>query len=215
MVQVKSYPSKHNFEINIEVNRFQWQEENGEVDLYFEALGPACRFLGPGGKINEELYYTSELCSVSGKVLGEEVSGFGGLDQSWLPHGIAWSQSKTYLYFESYWFTWANRYADGSTDYGIAGHGPGDWNLAFYVKDGQSYVSGDNEFKTKYAEEGYPLEVDIRLGSQRFKWTCDCRLNEIKGHVLWVNGQMINTSEKNLPIKSYSTFEFRPHGEFR
>ena len=214
MIRIKSFPSKHNFQIDLEVNHFHWQEENGEVDLFFEALGPACRILSPGGRIKEDGYYTSELCTVTGTVLGEAVTGFGGLDQSWLPHGIAWGQCKTYLYLESYWFVWANRYADGSTDYGIAGHGPGNWSLAFYVKDGQPHVSNDNEFQIKYAEEGFPLEVDCRMGSRRFKWTCDCRLNEVKGHVLWINGQMINREIEDLPVESYSTFEYRPFGDF-
>ena len=214
MARVQSYPSKHNFQIDLEVNRFHWQEENGEVDLHFEALGPACRFLGPGARIKEDVFYTSELSTVSGTVLGETVTGFGGIDQSWLPHGIAWAQSKTHLYFESNWFVWANRYADGSTDYGVAGCGPGNWSLAFYVKDGQPYITNDVEFQAKYAEEGYPREVDCRMGSKRFKWTCDCRMNEIKGFILWVSGRMINREEEELPIETFSQFEFRPHGAF-
>ena len=171
MVVVQSYPSKHNFKVEIKPNRYHWQEENGEVDLHLEALGPACRIISPGGRINEEMYYTSELCSVKGSIMGEEVTGFGGMDQSWLPHGIAWTQSKTYLYMESYWLVWANRYEDGTTDYGIAGCGPGGWNLSFYVRDGQPVFSNDNEFKVEYADAGYSTEMDIRLGANRFKWT--------------------------------------------
>jgi hypothetical protein len=52
------------------------------------------------------------------------------------------------------------------------------------------------------------------MGSKKFKWTCDCRLNEIKGFVLWVSGQMVNLEEKELPVESFSQFEFRPHGQF-
>ncbi len=213
-LRVKSYPSKHNFQIDLEAGRFHHQEENGNIDLFFESLGPACRFLIPGARIKEDLYYTSELCSVKGKVEGEEVTGFGGLDQAWLPHGIGWAQSKCYLYFEEYWLVWANLYADGSVDYGIAGYGPGGWSLGYYVRDGRPYPSNDNSYKMEYADEGYPLKAEFKLGSNEFKWSCNCRLNEVKGHVLHVNGQMMNTAVKEKPVDGFSWIEFRPHGAF-
>ncbi len=212
--RVTSYPSKHNFQIEIAPGKFHHVEENGKIDFLFETLGPACRFLIPGAKIKEDLYYTSELCRVKGKVEGEEVIGFGGLDQAWLPHGIGWAQSKCYLYFEEYWLVWANRYADGSVDYGIAGYGPGDWSLGYYVKDGQSSMSTDNDFTMEYAAEGYPSKAEFRLGPNKFKWSCDCRLNEVKGHVLHVNGRMANTAKKEQPVDGFSWIEFRPHGVF-
>ncbi|HQP31323.1 MAG TPA: hypothetical protein PLB81_08340 [Deltaproteobacteria bacterium] len=215
MVIAQSAPSKHHFKVVIEPQRFHWQEENGEVDLHLTALGPAMRLFSPGGKINEETYYTSELCAVTGTVMGEEVSGFGGMDQAWLPHGIAWTQCKTYLYHESYWLVFANRYEDETTDYGIVGCGPGGWNLSYYVQNGVPVTSHDNEFRNTYAEAGYPSELDIRLGANHFKWTADCRLNEIKGHVQWMSGRMINLGEKKVPIASYSQFEYRPFGQFQ
>ncbi len=43
MIELKSYPAKNNFKIELEVNRFHWEEENGEIALHFNALGPGFR----------------------------------------------------------------------------------------------------------------------------------------------------------------------------
>lgn len=208
-ILVTSYPARNNFKIEIEVNHFHWQEEEGAIDLQFEALQPACRWLNPGAGIQEDLYYTSELCQVTGTVLGEEVSGFGGLDQAWLPPGIGWTQCKIYQQIQDFWIVWANRYGDGSIEHGIGQYGAGGWNLGFFVQGGRPFISTDNVFLMTWAEEGYPLKADLEMGPHRFTWTCNSRLAEIKGVVLWANGQMVNTARKDTPVEGFSWIEFR------
>jgi hypothetical protein len=47
------------------------------------------------------------------------------------------------------------------------------------------------------------------MGLYRFIWTCNSRLAEIKGFVLWANGQMVNTARKDTPVEGFSWTEFR------
>lgn len=209
MIVLKSYPAKNNFKIELEVNRFHWVEENGEIDLYFKALGPAFRWVSPAGKTNEELYYLAEYCEITGTVLGEAVTGFGSLEHDWLPPGIGWTQGKVYKYLQDFWVVFANRYEDGSVEYGLCQYGAGNWTAGFFVEDKNPYVSMDNEFKMDWAEEGYPREGAFRMGPHKFKWIVKSRLFEIKGNVIWATGQMINQARKDLPVHSYSWIEFR------
>ena len=54
LIQINSFPARHKFKIEIEVNRFLWQEDDGELDLIYEPLGPALWFFNPGAKIKED-----------------------------------------------------------------------------------------------------------------------------------------------------------------
>ena len=208
-VVIKSNPSKHNFHIQLNVNKIHWKEESGDIDLQFESLGPAFGYYIPGGRIKEELYYTEELFRATGKVLGETVNGYGSLDQVWLPPGIDWFESKGFLFFEDQWIVWANRYPDGSTDYGLVISGPENWNICFYADGGEIYTPENNNIDIKWAEEGYPLKVDVAMDNNRlqFQWTCKQRILEVKDMGLWANGQMINLAKKNKPVEGYAWFE--------
>jgi hypothetical protein len=156
------------------------------------------------------MYYTSELCRVRGTVFGEAVSGFGGLDQAWMPMGMSYFQGIVYRCLHSYWFYWANRYADGSFDYGIAFRGPGDWNLCFYVDNGKTYVSTENESKRTWAAEGYPSQVDFKTPTHQFRFTCNSRTTPMpEFHVQWTTGHVINLAKKEKPIEGTCTVEYR------
>ncbi len=206
---IKSYPSKHNFQIQLNVNKIHWQEDNGDIDLQYESLGPALSFYIPSGRIKEELYYTAEVFRITGKVLGETVIGYGSLDQAWITPGISWFSSKGFLFFEDVWLIWANRYPDGSTDYGIVIFGPENWNICFYVDGGQAYTQKNNTIDIKWAEEGYPLKVEIAMDNNKFQfqWNCERRLLEVKGMALWANGRMINLAKKEKPVEGYAWLE--------
>ncbi len=204
---VKSYPSKkHNFQIELNPHKIHWQEENGEIDLHYESLGPALSWYVPSGRIPEELYYTAESFRITGKVRGEDVIGYGSLDQSFITPGIDWFASKGFLFFEETWLIWANRYPDGSTDYGIVIWGPENWNVCFYVDGGQAYAPKNNTIDVKWAEEGYPLKVDVTMDNNKFQfqWNCERRILEVKGLALWGNGQMINLAKKDKPVEGYA-----------
>ncbi len=211
MITVRSIPAKHNFQFNIEPGRFHWQEENGELDLQMRTLGPALWFFTPGAKIKEDVYYTSELCRVTGTVMGEAVSGFGGLDQTWMPIGMGYIHGKLYKYLEESWISWANSYADGTYEYGVCFTGFDQWSCVFYCKNGESpYVATkQNDFSIQWTGDGVPQEVLIQSGPHHFKWTADARATELKEHMQWATGRMINLARNDTPVKSFSTNEYR------
>jgi hypothetical protein len=211
MVELKSYPSKNSFFINIELDRMHWREENGEIDLHYRPLKPAFHWVSPGAKTKEELYYFAQMNEINGKVQGKEVKGYGTIETAWLPPGIGWTQCKTYKYLQDYWIVFANRYADGTIEWGISQYGAGNWNCGFFVDNGKPYVSTDNEFNMKWSDVGYPLEGNLRMGPHKFKWVVKSRMFEIKGNVIWATGQMINLAKKESPTHRYSWIEFRNH----
>lgn len=209
-VLLKSYPSKNNMKIELGVGTYHWEEENGEIDLHFDRLGPAFRFLSPAAATGEEVYYTSEVCRIEGVVQGEKVKGFGALDQAWLPPGVGWTQCKTYKYLQDYWIVFTNRYADGTIDYGISLYGAGNWNYGYYVDNGKATLSMENNrFDMTWAEEGYPKKASLKMGPVNLEWTVKSRMYEIKGNVIWAAGQMINLDKKEKPVESTSWVEFR------
>jgi hypothetical protein len=216
VIQVKSNDMpgmQSKFQFEIEANHFHWLDvdgEGGKIDLQFDALGPALQFVTLGGKIRQDMYYTSEICKVSGTILGEEVSGFGGLDQAWMPPGMSYLQGKTYHYLETYWIYFANRYADGSVDYGVLIHGAGNWNMSFYVDKGKSYISTENEFQRTWGDGGYPAEVNTKTPTHHLRFTCDSRTAPMpEFHVQWTTGKVINLAKKELPVESVSNIEYR------
>ncbi len=206
---IKSPPSKHTFQIELKVNKIHWQEDNGDVDLHYESLGPALSWYIPAGRVKEELYYTAEVFRITGKVLGDPVNGYGSLDQAWITPGISWFASKGFLFFEDVWVVWANRYADGSTDYGVVIFGPENWNVCFYIDGGKAYTPKNNTIDIKWADERYPSKVDLALDNKtfQFEWNCERRLLEVKGMALWANGRMINLAKKEKPVEGYAWVE--------
>ncbi|HQP29721.1 MAG TPA: hypothetical protein PLB81_00215 [Deltaproteobacteria bacterium] len=206
---VKSYPARHSFEIQLGVHKIHWREEGGVVDLEFESLGPALSYYFPGVRIKEGLYYTAEVFRCTGTIRGERVSGYGSLDQAWLPRGMDWFQSKGFLFFEDLWLVWANRYRDGSTDYGVVISGPENWNVCFAVDGTEVTAPTENAVAVTWAPQGYPARVDVTMdhGQRQFQWHCQRRILEVKGMALWANGQMVNLARKEPPVEGYAWVE--------
>ena len=212
MARIKSWPSKHNFTIDLYTDHITWQEENAALDLEWKALGPAMRLTDSGSKDHEGLIYTSEMFEVKGRLNGIEVSGLGGLDQAWLPPGIGWTQCKTYNYIQNCWIPWATRYDDGSLEYGVNATGDGDWHWAFLVQDGKPYIDQNNSLELKFEQAGdarVPIEANIQHGDKRFKWVADGRADIIKGNMNWVSGKMTNENKKAVPLETFAWNEFR------
>jgi hypothetical protein len=214
--RIKSWPSKHNFQIELGVDQGHWWEENGALDLHFKSLGPAMRIIDPGNGAHEGLVYTSEMFELKGTLNGEAVSGLGGLDQAWLPPGVGWTQCMTYKYIQKIWIPWATRYDDGTVEYGVNSSGEGDWHWGFYVKDGQAYLSKENIMDIQWGDVGgaeIPVAVDVRYGDHRFQWLPDGRADIIKGNMNWVSGKMVNTAKTAAPVETFAWNEFRARGK--
>ncbi len=212
MARIKSWPSKHGFQVDLYTDRIEWQEEKGALDLQWKTLGPAMRLSDLGGESHEGLVYTSEMFEVKGTLNGVAVSGLGGLDQAWLPPGIGWTQCKTYTHIQGVWIPWATRYDDGSVEYGVNAAGAGDWRWAFWVRNGEAYINASNSVEMTFGDAGgaqIPLEADVRHGDHRFRWIADGRADIIKGNMNWVSGKMINLATTASPVETFAWNEFR------
>ncbi|MBI4514300.1 MAG: hypothetical protein HY699_00580 [Deltaproteobacteria bacterium] len=190
-VLVSSYPAKGTlgFSVAIQPQRYHHLEANGEVDLHFNALGPAMEYFCPGEL--EDGLYASEFCEVTGSVQGKPVRGFGGMDIAWGPPGIGWTQSKIYSLLEEYWVVFVNEFEDGSREYGVAVDGTGDFSVGFLVRNGAPQHMGGAEIAMQRSADGFPTAAEITLGSARYQFTTSARVAQIKGLMQWANGAMV------------------------
>ena len=193
------------FHITLEPQHFQWKEAGGELDLEFNALGPALKYLCPGEK--EDCLYMSEFCRVKGTLQGKKVQGFGGIDCAFGTPGIGWLQSKIYRLLEKYWIVWANRYEDQSLEYGICFDGEADFSLGFIVRDGKVRIS-DCSIHMENFEDGFPKKAGVRMGEETYVFQTNARVSRIKGFMQWANGEMKRDGDKGKIVETFSWMEF-------
>ena len=193
------------FRVDIQPQHFQWRDAGGELDLAFTAIGPALKYLCPGEK--EDLLYTSEFCRVNGMLQGRKVAGFGGIDHSFGTPGIGWLQCKVYRLLEKYWIVWANRYQDGSIEYGICFDGEADFNLGFIVRNGIPKISGCS-IRMENFEDGFPKNADVVLGEERWSFQTTARVSKLKGFMQWANGEMKREGETRAAEERFCWLEF-------
>lgn len=190
-VGVASYPAKSTlpFSIEIQPQHYHHVEAAGELDLHFTALGPAMEYFCPGEL--EDGLYSSEFCEVAGSIQGRPVRGFGGMDIAWGPPGVGWTQSKIYSLLEEYWVVFVNEFDDGTREYGIAVDGVEDFSVGFLVRDRVPQHLGGAEIAMQRDPDGFPCAAEITLGADRYRFTTTARVAQIKGHMQWANGSML------------------------
>jgi len=193
------------FRITIEPQHFLWKDAGGELDLEFNALGPALKYLCPGE--TEDGLYMSEFCRVKGTLQGRKVQGFGGIDCAFGTPGIGWLQSKIYRLLEKYWIVWANRYEDRSLEYGICFDGEADFNMGFIVRDGVVTLSGCS-IDMEHFEDGFPKQARVRMGEETYTFQTTSRVSRIKGFMQWANGEMKEDHDRGKIVETFSWMEF-------
>lgn len=212
VANIKSWPSRHNFKVDIEVGKIHWEEESGAVNLDLKSLGTAMRYTDLGEGDYEGMIVTCEVFEVSGTINGEPVSGVGGMDNTWIHPGVGFTQSKLYTHIQNTWMAWVTRYDDGTIEHGVKGSGAGAWHWGFYVKDGKPILEKNYTADTTWGDADgvkIPLEVDIQYGDHNFKWEADGRMSLIKGNMNRVSGRVINTRKAAKPAETFSWIEFR------
>jgi len=78
---------------------------------------------GPGiqiGSIDDEqpFFYTSQLFTVTGRVLDSDVRGFVFIDHGYWPHGQDWKEYKIFNGQQLSWTAFATEFADGAIEWG-------------------------------------------------------------------------------------------------
>ncbi len=211
-VSVRSYPSKGalGFSVEIEPQRYRHSEAGGEVELEYRALGPALEYYCPGEL--EDGLYASELCSVEGTVRGARVRGFGGMDIAWGPPGIGWTQGKIYRLLEEYWVVFANEFADGGLEYGVAVDGAADFSVGFLVRDGYVVHAGRAEIQMERDAGGFPRQARIALGADRYEFRTAARVAQIKGLMQWASGEMARAGQPRAVRRRFAWIEYFARG---
>lgn len=134
------YPGGPGFTVELGSDHFEWEESGGLVRLEGTIAGPGFHVYTPwpgGGS-----YYTSLAYRAQGQIMGEEVTGFVGMDQSYLPHGIDWNESPIWNRLQGAWIVFANEYHDGSVEWGHISHGAERFTFAT-IGDGTGSLLAD------------------------------------------------------------------------
>ncbi|MFQ5665567.1 MAG: hypothetical protein ACE5I7_03965 [Candidatus Binatia bacterium] len=216
-VRVSSYPSKGSlpFAVDIEPQRYHHIEAGGEVELHFNALGPAMEYFCPGEL--EDGLYASEFCAVEGVLQGRLVRGFGGMDIAWGPPGVGWTQSKIYRLLEEYWVVFVNEFDDGGREYGVAVDGTGEFSVGFLVRNGMVRHVGGAEIAMGRSADGFPTGAAITLGTEHYRFTTTARVAQIKGFMQWAHGEVVGADGPTRTRRRFAWIEYfaTPHREQR
>ncbi len=171
----KAYPHGDRvFGLTVTPTELHWSE-GAHADLTGRAIGPGLKFFTPwseGGVL-----YISRLWEIKGTVRGREVTGFMGLDNAFTSPGYSWGDEPVSGNYELTWYTWGNRYEDGTVEMGHISSGNGHWGFGiFNNEDGVLVRSTDvRSLVTKRDEVGWPLHIRYQVGGEEWEWVAEER----------------------------------------
>jgi hypothetical protein len=104
-------------ELTLSTGRLSYAEE-GTVELGGELACPGLQWYLPGR--DSALLYLTQTWEVAGTVLGRPVQGFLFWEEAYMRPGARLYVAKDPLHDVKYttWYSWANRYGDGTTEVG-------------------------------------------------------------------------------------------------
>ncbi len=162
------------FEFIMTASDLHWAEANF-IDLSGRIVGPGLQFLTPWP--DGAVMYTSRLWYVQGSVRGAAVNGFMGVDNVFVPPGYSWGHEPVSDTYELSWYTWGNRYDDGTLEVGHIAKGHGYWGFALVNND-----AGELTRSTAVAssvdrrdEAGWPLHITYQVDGEPWEWVADDR----------------------------------------
>ncbi len=172
-----------NFRIDHDGKNMFWFEKN-ILEIQGESRGPCLQWYDPTGK----QAYISTFHRSSGKILGQEVEGWHGLDFMMLPpggHYIFSPMVKGRLLI--LWAAIANEYEDGSWEVGQIGFGDRKWGFAYiYTSEGKEIIG--TKVEADFIEKqpsGWPARAQFRFINENtgkeevWKWNVRPRANLI------------------------------------
>jgi hypothetical protein len=115
---------------------------------------------------DEPLAYASTAYWLKGTVLGEPCEGPVFFDHVYFRHGAEWKEYRWYTDIQVSWNVFANKYDDGSVEFGHIVRGRQDWSVGAIVQDDEQLamcteVGGDFTLD----DEGYVVSADYDCGS--------------------------------------------------
>lgn len=132
--------------------------------------GPGFQFYAPARA--EPLFYTTQVYWVTGHVLGNEVEGFIGLDHAYFLAGMEWKEYRYFNDLELSWEVFANRFVDGTVEYGVIVMGRQGWSGAATF-DGGKLVASTDRLQSSYDldEEGFIDEGRFDVDGTAYTFT--------------------------------------------
>lgn len=155
--------------LTIDNDGIQWDE--GELFSLEGALqGPGFQFYAPAR--TEPLFYTTQVYWVTGTCLGKEVEGFIGLDHAYFLAGMEWKEYRYFNDLEVSWEVFANRFTDGTVEYGVIVMGRHGWSGAATF-DGGKLVAKTDRLGADYGldDEGFITTADFDIDGTGYTFT--------------------------------------------
>ncbi len=211
----KAYQDDVNsFEIEIEPQHYLYKEADF-IDLEYQAVGPACRFITLGGEVDESVYYQVEYCKIEGTIYGKKVQGYGSLDLVYQTPATTWHQGKIYGFIEDMWLPFFTKYDNGDVYYGHFLKGRAGWSMGYYVKNGKAVINNDFTMDIKWTDDDFgPLMIDCDFDGQKFHWEPLVRVaspEDTRPTIGYAVGKMEVVGHPGEISDFCSDMEFRPH----
>jgi hypothetical protein len=164
-------PGDEPFEVRVTDTELSWSE--GELMSISGSLGaPAIQIYIPS--FEESAFYASQLYPASGTILGRPVTGFALFDQSYMPPGIDWKDSKVFNELEYAWGSFATEYPDGSIEWGHLCLGRRGFSFAIIAdQSGTVAASTDVSGGVDFDDDGWATRLLCRSGGEDWEWTAD------------------------------------------
>lgn len=170
-------PQGQPWRVEVNERRMHWNEE-GSFSLTGEIIWPGLQWYLIARE--ESTFYASLMFQAKGEILGEAVEGFIFLEQAYMAEGgMLYAHRDTLVAkgVETTWYTFANRYEDGSIEAGhfIAGH---DRAGFFMLTDGQRVLHRSSNLKAKVTRNAgghWHDRIDLDVDGERWEMVSDPR----------------------------------------
>ncbi|MEV5829708.1 hypothetical protein AB0L25_29490 [Spirillospora sp. NPDC052242] len=160
------------FDLSLSPHELSYSEE-GIVDLRGTLACPGLQWFLPGA--DAALLYLTQTWEVTGTVLGREVRGFLFWEEAYMYPGARLYVAKDPLHDVAYttWYSWANRYSDGTTEVGHFLFGQDDFHVGVVASsDGHVQVANQMDAVVRRNSEGYWHDgLDYVLDGE--EWICE------------------------------------------
>jgi len=149
-------------DLTITDDRVSWSEGDA-LQLSGPRAATGVQFFSP--MRDEPLLYASQVYWVEGTVLGEKCEGPVFFDHLWFQHGVEWKEYRWYKDIQHSWNVFANKFEDGSVEFGHIVRGRQDWSVGAVVR-GDDPLSMCTEVGGHFAldEEGYVVSAEYDCG---------------------------------------------------
>lgn len=159
-------------ELVLSESEFSYTEED-VLDVTGQIVVPPLQWYVPGQK--SALLYISHTWLVDGQLAGKPVRGFLFWEEAWMPPGGQLYVSKDPLLDAEYltWYSWANKWDDGSFEVGHFLFGQGDFHVGV-IADSAGNVSSARTMDAVVtrADDGY-WHDGINYEIDGVRWVCE------------------------------------------